>query len=41
MVPYDLHGDGFFVVRRIIGEGWFQLGDERLEWDFTPPGRER
>ena len=41
LIPYDLHGDGFFVIRRIIGEGWFQLGDERLEWDFTPPGLER
>ena len=40
LVPYDLHGDGFFVIRRIIGEGWFQVGEERLEWDFTPPGRE-
>ena len=41
LVPYDLHDDGFYVVRRIVGEGWFQIGDERLEWDFTPPGRER
>lgn len=41
LVPYDLHADGFFVIRRIIGEGWFQVGEERLEWDFTPPGRGR
>ena len=41
LVPYDLQDDGFYVVRRIVGEGWFQIGDERLEWDFTPPGRER
>ena len=37
LVPWDLHNDGFYVIRRIIGEGWFQIGDERLEWDFTPP----
>ena len=41
LVPYDLHDDGFYVIRRIVGEGWFQIGDERLEWDFTPPGRGR
>lgn len=38
LVAYDLQNDGFYVIRRIIGDGWFQLGDERLEWDFTPPG---
>lgn len=37
LVPYDLHADGLFVVRRLIGDGWFQLGDDRLTWDFTPP----
>ena len=41
LVPYDVHDDGFYVIRRIIGEGWFQIGDERLEWDFTPPGQKR
>lgn len=41
LVPYDLHDDGFYVIRRIVGEGWFQIGDERLEWDFTPPARGR
>ena len=41
LVPYDLHDDGFYAIRRLIGEGWFQIGDDRLEWDFTPPGRER
>lgn len=41
LVPYDLQDDGFYVIRRIVGDGWFQIGTERLEWDFTPPGRER
>ena len=37
LVPYDLDQDGLFVVRRLIGSGWFQLGDDRLTWRFTPP----
>lgn len=37
LVAYDLHNDGLYVIRRIIGEGWFQLGDDRLTWRFTPP----
>ena len=38
LVPYDLQPDGLFVVRRLLGDGWFQLGDDRLAWRFTPPG---
>ena len=37
LVPYDLTADGLFVVRRLLGDGWFQLGKERLAWRFTPP----
>ena len=37
LVPYDLEADGLFVVRRMLGDGWFQLGDDRLSWRFTPP----
>lgn len=37
LVPYDLDEDGLFVVRRLLGDGWFQLGDDRLSWRFTPP----
>ncbi len=37
LVPYDLTETGLYVVRRIIGEGWLQLGDERARWRFTPP----
>ena len=37
LVPYDLQADGLFVVRRLLGDGWFQLGDDRLVWRFTPP----
>ena len=37
LVPYDLTDTGLYVVRRIIGEGWLQLGKERARWRFTPP----
>ena len=37
LVPYDLTETGLYVVRRIVGEGWLQLGDERVRWRFTPP----
>ncbi len=37
LVPYDLTETGLYVVRRIIGEGWLQLGRERARWRFTPP----
>ena len=37
LVPYDLTETGLYVVRRIIGEGWLQLGDDRARWRFTPP----
>ena len=37
LVPYDLTESGLFIVRRIIGEGWLQIGKERARWRFTPP----
>ena len=37
LVAYDLHNDGLYIIRRIIGDGWFQIGNDRLEWRFTPP----
>ena len=37
LVPYDLTETGLYVVRRIVGEGWLQLGRERARWRFTPP----
>ena len=37
LVPYDLTEDGLYVVRRIIGPGWLQIGDERVRWRWTPP----
>ena len=37
LVAYDLDQDGLYIVRRLIGDGWFQLGGDRLVWRFTPP----
>ena len=37
LVPYDLTEGGLYIVRRIVGEGWLQLGKERARWRFTPP----
>ena len=32
LVSYDLTPDGLFVVRRVLSDGWFQLGKRRAEW---------
>ena len=32
LVPYDLQEDGLFIVRRLIGRGWLQIGRERAGW---------
>lgn len=37
LVPYDLTENGLYIVRRIVGEGWLQLGKDRARWRFTPP----
>ncbi len=33
LVSYDLTPDGLFVVRRVLSDGWFQLGKRRAEWN--------
>ena len=32
LIPYDLQQDGLFIVRRLIGSGWLQIGRERAGW---------
>ena len=32
LIPYDLQQDGLFVVRRLVGRGWLQIGRERAGW---------
>ena len=32
LIPYDLQDDGLFIVRRLVGSGWLQIGRERAGW---------
>ena len=37
MVTYEFRG-GVYVVNRIVGPGWFQLGKEQRKWFIDDPG---
>ena len=37
MVAYDLGGDGLYIARHLLGEGWLQIGKKKVKWRFTPP----
>ena len=32
LVNYDLTPDGLYIVRRVLHDGWFQLGKQRANW---------
>ena len=32
LVAYDLTGDGLYIVRRVLGDGWLQIGERRAIW---------
>ena len=32
LIPYDLQADGLFIVRRLVGPGWLQIGRDRAGW---------
>ena len=36
LVAFDLGEDGLYVARRVLGDGWLQIGEERLRWRFEP-----
>ena len=36
LVAYDLTGDGLYVARHVLDDGWLQIGDERVSWRFVP-----
>ena len=36
LVAYDLSADGLYVARHVLGDGWLQIGEERVGWRFTP-----
>ena len=35
LVAYDLHEDGLYIVRRVLGDGWLQIGERRANWRRT------
>lgn len=37
LIPYDLTEDGLYVVRRVVGAGWLQIGKQRAGWTFDEP----
>ena len=36
VVPVQLAGDGLYIVHRVLGDGWLQIGDRRAGWRFEP-----
>ena len=32
LVAYDLDANGLFVVRRLLSNGWLQIGDKKAKW---------
>ncbi|WP_420615571.1 TrbG/VirB9 family P-type conjugative transfer protein [Candidatus Palauibacter sp.] len=36
VVPVQLAGDGLYIVHRVMGDGWLQIGDRRAGWRFEP-----
>ncbi len=34
LVAFDLGPDGLYVARRVLSDGWLQIGDKRLRWRF-------
>ena len=36
LVAFDLTEDGLYIARRVLGDGWLQIGDKRLRWRFEP-----
>ena len=41
LVAYDLTEDGLYIARHVLGDGWLQIGDERMSWRFVPRERFR
>ena len=37
LIAYDLNEDGLYIVRRVVGDGWLQIGDNRARWRFAEP----
>ena len=37
MVAYDLGEDGLYIARHVLGDGWLQIGKQKVRWRFTAP----
>ena len=37
LVDYDLHEDGLYIARHVLGDGWLQIGKQKVRWRFTAP----
>ena len=37
LVAYDLHPDGLYIARHVLGDGWLQIGKRKAKWRFTAP----
>ena len=37
LVAYDLSEDGLYIARHVLGNGWLQIGKQRVRWRFTAP----
>ena len=37
LVSYDLTPDGLYIVKRVLHDGFFQIGKERAKWRRVPP----
>ena len=36
LVAFDLTEDGLYIARRVLGDGWLQIGEKRVRWRFEP-----
>lgn len=36
LVAYDLHEDGLYIARHVLGDGWLKIGKKRIKWRFNP-----
>ena len=37
LVTYDLQEDGLYIARHVLGNGWLQIGTQKVKWRFTAP----
>ena len=37
LVAYDLGEDGLYIARHVLGNGWLQIGKQKIKWRFTAP----